>query len=251
MTLTVILAMLIATGIVWGREVKHGSMLQMDGTTWEVWKVVPGIRTFWITGFLSGVSVVFGNYLDCGARDSSRLTEKTIEQIEQYMENKPLFMSESEEALRLVPAEHRESLERSWRVFLGLTLLSHERRVEKENWENASKRLRPMARVGPLKDGMDKFYQDHRNQQIALVDALYVANMEIKGSRPELIDAQVRYLRMQPTSIISLEDIDWTKGKAAQEEALRAGWFADPIKENPTKEEDYSLTRFFRYGGYK
>jgi len=102
-----------------------------------------------------------------------------------------------------------------------------------------------------LQKAMDKLYEDYRNEKIAIVDAIYIARMELSGSKPELIEAQKRYLRMQPTPGINELAIDWTNAKAAQEEKLRAGGFADPNKENPTKEEDYSFTSLFRYGTYK
>ena len=52
--------------------------------------------------------------------------------------------------------------------------------------------------VGQIMDGMDAFYNDFSNRRIKIVDAIYVVKMQIKGEDPELIDSQIRYLKMQP-----------------------------------------------------
>lgn len=233
--LTVILAMLIATGIAWDVE---ATVLQTDGTDWE--GKTDAERVFWVEGFLSGVAVVLINYRSeyFSLQDYLLLVGEAWE----------MFMREAEGTLYSVPAEDRRGVKSTWRFSLAMTLLGVKERV----WEDATERLELFGvTVGQLKEGMDKLYQDYRNRGIALVDAVYIANMEVRGSRPELIDAQVRYLRMQPTPRICKTQIDWTRGRAAQEEALRGGWFADPVKEDPTKKEDYSITPLFRYGEYE
>jgi len=54
--------------------------------------------------------------------------------------------------------------------------------------------------VGQLKDGINNFYKDFSNRKIKIVDTIFVVNMQIKGKALELINAQVRYLKMQPIS---------------------------------------------------
>jgi len=52
--------------------------------------------------------------------------------------------------------------------------------------------------VGQIKDGISDFYNDFSNRRIKIVDAIYVVKMQIEGDDPELIDSQIRYLKMQP-----------------------------------------------------
>lgn len=197
--LTVILAMLITTGIVWDVE---ATACRPDGTAWEYMSDVG--KFYWISGFLSGIDLVLLNYWDVDISDLDR------------------------EAKLLKWRQEIDAIER-----LGLFGIAFEQ----------------------FKDGIDELYQDYRNRKISMVDAMYIVKMEVGGSKPELIDAQIRYLRMQPTPrkhrATVLMDINWKRSKVAQEEGLRAGWFIDPIKENPTKPEDYTLTRLFRYGDYR
>lgn len=54
--------------------------------------------------------------------------------------------------------------------------------------------------VGQIKDGVNKFYEDFANRKIKIVDAIYVVKMQIQGKDPDLINAQIRYLKMQPIS---------------------------------------------------
>lgn len=58
--------------------------------------------------------------------------------------------------------------------------------------------LATKATVGQIKDGMNVFYSDFSNRRIKIVDAIYVVNIQIKGEDPELINSQIRYLKMQP-----------------------------------------------------
>lgn len=57
--------------------------------------------------------------------------------------------------------------------------------------------------VGQLVDGVDNFYKNFANRNIKLIDAIYITRMEIRGFNPELVSAQVRYLRMMPDVIIN------------------------------------------------
>ena len=52
--------------------------------------------------------------------------------------------------------------------------------------------------VGQIRDGINAFYKDFSNMRIKIIDAFYVVKMQIKGDDPDLILAQIRYLKMQP-----------------------------------------------------
>jgi len=52
--------------------------------------------------------------------------------------------------------------------------------------------------IAQISDGMNVFYNDFSNRKIKIVDAIYIVKMQIKGENPELIDSQIRYLKMQP-----------------------------------------------------
>lgn len=54
--------------------------------------------------------------------------------------------------------------------------------------------------VGQIIDGVNNFYKDFSNRRIKIVDAIFIVNMQIKGKDQELINAQIRYLKMQPIS---------------------------------------------------
>lgn len=123
--------------------------------------------------------------------------------------------------------------------------------------------LATKATVDQIKDGMDIFYNDFSNRRIKTVDAIYVVKMQIKGEDPELIDSQIRYLKMQPLdSEIYLEAFDKYiasckkkgsypacllelkngDGDFSFEDLLRAGIFMDASD---------TLHHLFCYGTYK
>lgn len=61
--------------------------------------------------------------------------------------------------------------------------------------------------VGTIKDGLDTFYKDFSNRRTKIVDGVCVVKMQIDGVRADLIEAQVRYLKMQPT----IDEISWRR----------------------------------------
>jgi len=118
---------------------------------------------------------------------------------------------------------------------------------------------------GQLKDGVDTLYKDFSNRRIKVVDAVFIVKMQIKGENPGLIEAQIRYLKMQPINDvareaaydkcwnlmvenlksskgmqITLEDIN--KNKISLEEVLLIGKYIDD------NNEQHNL---FCYGKYK
>lgn len=54
--------------------------------------------------------------------------------------------------------------------------------------------------VGQLKDGLDAFYKDFSVRRIKIIDAVYIVKMQIEGNDPDLINAQILYLKRQPIS---------------------------------------------------
>ena len=118
----------------------------------------------------------------------------------------------------------------------------------------------PDITVGQLKDGVDKFYEDFANRKIKIVDAIYIVKMQIEGENPELISAQIRYLRMQPTKKHSIGEIDkiffqYLKNPKIniKQKYLDTGKFTrdDFLKEGLFIDEAGKLILLFRYGLYK
>ncbi len=113
--------------------------------------------------------------------------------------------------------------------------------------------------VGQIMDGISGFYNDFSNRRIKIVDAIYVVKMQIEGDDPELIDSQIRYLKMQPINI-EIKKKCWKKfvftekkgnkvtykeiknGDFSFEDLLRAGIFIDASN---------NLHILFCYGIYK
>jgi len=52
--------------------------------------------------------------------------------------------------------------------------------------------------IGQIRDGIDVLYKDFSNRRIRIIDAIFVVKMQIEGKDPDLIQAQLRYLRMHP-----------------------------------------------------
>jgi len=114
--------------------------------------------------------------------------------------------------------------------------------------------------IGQISDGVDAFYKDFSNRRIKIIDALYVVKMQIEGENPELIDVQIRYLKMQPIvkSIIVKSLNKWhdyikknnrfptykeiKKGDYSLEDLLKIGRFVDSSDE---------LHFLFCYGEYE
>jgi len=115
--------------------------------------------------------------------------------------------------------------------------------------------------IGQIVDGLNKFYEDFSNRKIKIVDAIYIVKMQIKGENPDLINTQIRYLKMQPIinppflleilNILkkSAEDPKFNikkeyldTGKFTKDDFLKAGVFIDEAG------KFYSL---FCYGLYK
>lgn len=112
--------------------------------------------------------------------------------------------------------------------------------------------------------GIDALYEDPSNRKIKIIDAIYIAKMQVQGLDPDLIDAQIRCLRMQPVNVQALAEAlnkfalisqeneekkigrkvtneDIRSGRISQEEVLRSRHFVDRNNEN------HSL---FCYGDY-
>jgi hypothetical protein len=52
--------------------------------------------------------------------------------------------------------------------------------------------------IGQIRDGIDVLYKDFSNRRIRIIDAIFVVKMQIEGKDADLIQAQLRYLRMHP-----------------------------------------------------
>ena len=115
--------------------------------------------------------------------------------------------------------------------------------------------------VGQIKDGMNVFYSDFSNRRIKMVDAIYIVNMQIKGKDPELIDSQIRYLKMQPTDReeICLEAFDKyiasckKKGSYPSYKKIKNGDFSfeDLLRAGIFMDANDILHHLFCHGEYK
>jgi len=119
--------------------------------------------------------------------------------------------------------------------------------------------------AGQIVDGINNFYKDFSNRKIKIVDAVFVVNMQIKGKALELINAQVRYLKMGPISYDSFESImdrviKFNKKKGIGEERLyptykeiENGEFSkeDLLKIAVFISEDNTVNNLFCYGIYR
>lgn len=114
--------------------------------------------------------------------------------------------------------------------------------------------------VGQLKDGINTLYKDFSNKRIKVIDAIYVVKKQIMGDAPELIDAQIRYLRIQPIPEEVTTKI-WNKYSAyyKQKEHLptyneiKNGDFSieDLLKIGMIVSSDDKTHWLFKYGEYK
>jgi len=114
--------------------------------------------------------------------------------------------------------------------------------------------------VGQLKDGLDEFYKDFSTRRIKIIDAIYVVKMQIEGKSPELIEAQILYLKRQPISEKEKEKA-FEKYMNFNEKNSRFPEYKDIINGNFSKEDLLTIGIFissnnkehflFCYGNYK
>lgn len=96
-----------------------------------------------------------------------------------------------------------------------------------------------------ISDGLDVFYSDFANRRINIIDAIFIVKMQIDGQDQDLIQAQIRFLRMPKISQeeftrISLKITNET-AIITEEEWLKMGHFRDKNNISHT---------LFRYGSY-
>jgi hypothetical protein len=106
---------------------------------------------------------------------------------------------------------------------------------------------------------MNAFYKNLNNNKIKMVDAIYVVKMQIEGENQELIDAQIRYLRMQPIDprifeecYKKLEAFQKEKGRDPTYKEIKIGDFSfeDLLKLGRFIDENNDMRFFFCYGRY-
>jgi hypothetical protein len=99
--------------------------------------------------------------------------------------------------------------------------------------------------IGQVYEGMNIFYSDFANRRIKVIDAFFIVKMQIDGRDPDVIQAQIRYLRMPPAtseeSTRIIEKAIQGKEEVTEEEDLKMGWFRDKNGISHT---------LFRYGHY-
>lgn len=113
--------------------------------------------------------------------------------------------------------------------------------------------------VGQICNGMNAFYKNLNNSKIKMVDAIYVVKMQIQRENPELIDAQIRYLRIQPIDpgifeecYKKLEAFHKEKGRDPTYKEIKNGDFSfeDLLKLRQFIDENNNLHLLFCYGKY-
>lgn len=137
--------------------------------------------------------------------------------------------------------------------------------IEKEEIKNKSKEKWNAITffgftVNQIKDGVEFFYKDFSNRRIKVIDAIYIVKMQTEGKDSELINAQIRYLKMQPINEETLKKSfekwllfwkEWKRyptykeiknGDFNNEDMLRSGYYVD------VNNKAHDL---FRYGNYK
>ena len=114
--------------------------------------------------------------------------------------------------------------------------------------------------IGQIMEGIDAFYNDFSNRRIKIVDSIYVVKMQIKGEDPELIDSQIRYLKMQPIDL-EISKKCWKKfiafcekkGSKAKYKEIKNGDFSleDLLRTGIFIDANNNLHDLFCYGVYK
>jgi len=94
--------------------------------------------------------------------------------------------------------------------------------------------------IGQIMDGMNDFYNDFSNRRIKMADAIYIVKMQIKGEDPELIDTQIRYLKMQPLD----------KKMYLEKYAAFIKKKGNSLKYKEIKNGDFSFEDLLRSGGF-
>jgi len=114
--------------------------------------------------------------------------------------------------------------------------------------------------VGQIQDGVDAFYKDFSNRRIKIVDAIYVVKMQINGDDPELINAQIRYLKMQPIDLKIFDECHKKikafrnkKGRNPTYKEIKIGDFSfeDLLRGGRFIDASNNLHALFCYGLYK
>jgi hypothetical protein len=102
--------------------------------------------------------------------------------------------------------------------------------------------------MGQFIAGLDTFYKDFSNYRIKVVDAIFVIKMQIQGKNPRLIEAQVRYLKMQPiageTRVKALEKMT-SMSEENKKKTGRYGVTQEDIKNNRISSEEILSAGFF------
>lgn len=97
--------------------------------------------------------------------------------------------------------------------------------------------------IGQVTDGMNVFYSEFANRRIKIFDGVFIVKMQIDGRDPDLIQAQIRYLRMPVITQEEYYRISLKKPEdVTEEENLKRGYFIDKSK---------VFHVLFRYGDYR
>jgi len=202
-------------------------VLEADGTDWttgpDLWRLA------YVSGFIAGAGVVRNKFYFFG--------DWLKNKVEDHIEDVP-------------------KVETPFEVYQKAG-----KEFEKEAYNKSLNEISLIEiTAGQIMDGVNDFYNDFSNRRIKIVDAIYVVKMQIKGEDPELIDSQIRYLKMQPIDLeikkkcsekywafrekkgSNLTYKEIKNGDFSFEDLLRAGMFIDA---------NNILHDLFCYGVYK
>lgn len=161
-TMMFILGMVLVFSIISHPLVIAADVMEIDGTDWEKLGKPSNVKVYFTSGFMSGSGVGYDSIINISLLPGTSLSEEAKDSIDlkEFKFRINLFKRQIDGKLDDVKLK-------------GIT-------------------------VGQLVDGVDEFYKDFSNRRIKIVDTIYVVKMQIKGENSELIDAQIRYLKMQP-----------------------------------------------------
>ncbi|MBI4232068.1 hypothetical protein HY605_02450 [Candidatus Peregrinibacteria bacterium] len=188
-----------------------GALLEANGVDWNNMK--PDEKHAWLEGFVTGTYMVLNNYQKGTAIDFDIYKERGEQFFDKIIDRSKIL-------------EHFEKEAKEKMNIFGVIL-------------------------SQLLTGIDNLYENNKYQKIAIVDAVYVVKMGLTGEKEEIIEAQKRYLLMQPLALGNFFDINWKDPISAEKGGFKEGHWAKPKIDNPQKEEDYSWIPLFVFGIYK
>ncbi len=147
-----------------------------NGNDWREWNLV--MKTMYVSGFLAGTSYIYdkseyisytNNRFDF--KKASDMYWSLVESLLEEKEKVPKKIYTKEEVRQILEFESKRN------------------NVEINNFAILK------ISVSQIRDGLNLLYDDFKNRQILLVDAIYVVKKQINGSSNEEVEAVLQWLR--------------------------------------------------------